>query len=468
MKIRLITTALLLPLLSGCVAFDMNQSLALTNSEAGAFTRGNLQLQTTARQREQALIRANDLLSTELEQEGAVELALLNSPAVQAMLAAYWADSSSTALEGSIPNPVFNFARLESDSELELERLLSIGLLDLIRLPMLLDRADRQLQAKQIELTGQVVDLVTSVRQAWVNAVSSQQLSDYGDQVLSSAEASATLAAGMESIGNFNALTRARQQSFYADAATNLALARHNAVASREALVRILGLSESQSMQLKLPKRLPDLPDTPVSTNQILSIAPGTRLDIRLAQAQLQSVTSQQGIQLLGEITDVELAGIRNTVSADGENETISGYELGFELPIFSNISQVRNKLNARSLAAANNLESIARSAVSHIRESYSAYRTSFDIAKHYRDEVVPLQELVSEENVLNYNGMIIGVFELLADSRTQIETVQSSIEAATQFWLSDAALRASMTGQATTISVAMAGGEGGGGDAEH
>lgn len=94
MKLRLVTTVVLLPLVSGCVTFDMNQSLALTNSEAEDFTRGNLQLQTTARQREQALIRANDLLSTELEQEGAVELALLNSPAVQAMLATYWADSS--------------------------------------------------------------------------------------------------------------------------------------------------------------------------------------------------------------------------------------------------------------------------------------------------------------------------------------------------------------------------------------
>ena len=53
----------------------------------------------------------------------------------------------------------------------------------------------------------------------------------------------------------------------------------------------------------------------------------------------------------------------------------------------------------------------------SEVREVYSAYRTAYDLAKHYRDEVVPLRKRISEENLLRYNGMLIGVFELLADS---------------------------------------------------
>ena len=80
----------------------------------------------------------------------------------------------------------------------------------------------------------------------------------------------------------------------------------------------------------------------------------------------------------------------------------------------------------------------------------------------------MPLQQLISEENVLNYNGMIIGVFELLADSRAQIQTVQSSIEATNQFWQADAALRASLVGRPANAAVAMmsaTGAEGGGAD---
>ena len=439
-----------------------------SNEDAGDFTSGNLKLLLNEEQRTEAQARAAELLNAELDQSAAIELAMVNSPAVQAMLAEHWAQSSAIAVSGSIPNPVFQFSRLSSDSELEIERLLAIGLLDLIRLPMLSKNANLQLQGSQLSLTADTVELVTMVRQAWVNAVATQELSRYAEQVFSSAEASATLAAGMQAIGNFNALSRARQQSFYADAATNLTLVRHNALAAREALIRLLGLNQQQANLLKLPNRLPDLPDSPVSPEDVASVSTDTRLDVNLAIGQVQMATRQQGIKLLSEVTDVEIAGIRNTVWGEDERETITGYELEIELPIFTSIRQVRNQLNASSLAATSNLETITRSAVSHMRESYSAYRSSYDVATHYRDEVVPLQQLVSEENVLNYNGMIIGVFELLADSRAQIETVQSSIEAAAQFWMADAALRATIVGKPTTTMMAMSGGGDSGGGEEH
>lgn len=466
MKIRLWAVAVSAIVLTGCVRFDLDKSLSQTNSEFTEFTTGNLQLRRTQEQREQARSRADSILDEPLDQAAAVELALLNSPAVQTMLANHWDQSSSTALSGSIPNPVFEFGRLSADDELEIERILAIGLLDLLRLPMLSRGAKMQLEANQVALAADTVDLVTRVRQAWINAVASRQLAIYAKQIFSSAEASAVLATNMQAIGNFNAVSRARQQNYYADAATNLTIARHRALASREALVRLLGLDDSQTVKLQLPSRLPNLPDQPIAPPEVTTIALEKRLDVNMAMTGLKLATMQQGLKLVGEITDIEIAAISESVWKDGEGESARGYEIGIELPIFKNIGQVRNRLNARSLAASSTLESVTRSAISHLRESYSAYRSNYDIAKHYRDEVVPLQQLISEENVLNYNGMIIGVFELLADSRTQIQTVQSSIESTSQFWLADAALRASLVGKPASSEVAMAG-AGGGGEAE-
>ena len=88
------------------------------------------------------------------------------------------------------------------------------------------------------------------------------------------------------------------------------------------------------------------------------------------------------------------------------------------------------------------------RSASSRLRESYSAYRTTYDLARHYRDEIVPLRKTMSEENLLRYNGMLIGVFELLADSRDQIASVMAAINAQQQFWLADAGLSAALIGK--------------------
>ena len=66
----------------------------------------------------------------------------------------------------------------------------------------------------------------------------------------------------------------------------------------------------------------------------------------------------------------------------------------------------------------------------------------------HYRDEVVPLRKTISDENLLRYNGMLIGVFELLADTRQQIGSVMAAIDAQQQFWLSESALAATLTGR--------------------
>ena len=101
------------------------------------------------------------------------------------MLANHWQQSSDAALSASIPNPIFEFSRLSSDDELEIERLLSIGLLDLLRLPMLARGATMQLQANQVALAADTVDLVTRVRQAWVSAVASRQLATYAQQIFS-------------------------------------------------------------------------------------------------------------------------------------------------------------------------------------------------------------------------------------------------------------------------------------------
>lgn len=63
----------------------------------------------------------------------------------------------------------------------------------------------------------------------------------------------------MQSVGNFNRLSRAREQAFYADSATRLANAQHLTNATREELIRLLGLDETQGGLLQLPERLPDL-----------------------------------------------------------------------------------------------------------------------------------------------------------------------------------------------------------------
>ena len=392
-----------------------------------------------------------------------MQLALANSPAVQTLLAQSWAVQASANQLGRIANPIFTFERVRSDNELDIGRMLSFGLLDLLTLPRRMEISRGQTAQAKVQLSANVVEQVTQVRQAWVRAVAAQQTLQYAEQINATAQASAELARRMQQVGNFTKLQRARQQAFYADSTAKLASAQHAGTATREELIRQLGLTDAQAAELRLPERLPDLPKEPRLASVVSSSAMQQRLDVQMARSQLDLAGKSQGLSLLNSLVDVELGIIRNTTfenNAQGHKTTARGYELGIRLPIFDWGSAQRDSMNAQSLAAANRYESTVRSASSQLRESYSAYRTAYDVARHYRDEIVPLRKTMAEENLLRYNGMLIGVFELLADTRDQIASVQAAISAYQQFWLADAALAASMTGKPTTMgAMSLAGG---------
>ena len=443
--------------LAGCASVNFDQAVSDANQTTDSFTGGKLELSRSAQQNDARAKLAIDLLAQPLSRENAVQLALVNSPAVQTMLAQSWADMSAANQAARIANPMFTFERMTFKDELELGRLLSFGLLDLLTLPRRFAIAQSQIAQSQVQLSASVVEQVTQVRQAWVRAVAASQVLQYAEQINTTAQASAELAKRMQQVGNFNKLQRARQQVFYADSVAQLAAAQHGALAAREELIRQLGLNDAQAAQLKLPDRLPDLPKAARDASVVSSAATDQRLDVQLARGQLDAAGKSQGLNLLTSLVDVEVGVRRDTVfdNAEGTSAPRRGYELGIRLPIFDWGNARRDSMNAQSLAAANRYEGTVRSATSQLRESYSAYRTAYDVARHYRDEVVPLRKTMADENLLRYNGMLIGVFELLADTRDQISSVVTAINAYQQFWLADAALSASMIGKPTSMMMA-------------
>jgi len=464
---RLTALAAAILALAGCASVDFDQAVRDTNSApnaTNAFTQGKLELSRTEQQNQARAQLTEALLAKPLSREDAVQLALANSPAVQTLLAQSWADMARANQTGRIANPVFTFERIRFADELELGRLLSFGLLDLLTLPRRQEISRGQMAQARVQLSANVVEQVTQVRQAWVRAVTAQQALGYANQVSRSAQAGAELARRMQQVGNITKLQRARQQSFYADSTAQLASSQHARTAAMEDLIRQLGLTDAQAGQLKLPERLPDLPKEPQQAAAVSTLATQQRLDVQIARSQLEMAGQSQGLNLVTSLVDVELGVRRDTVfnNAAATSTPRKGYELGIRLPIFDWGTAKREAMNAQSLAAANRYESAVRGASSQLRESYSAYRTAYDVARHYRDEIVPLRKAMADENILLYNGMLIGVLELLADNRDQIASVTAAINAYQQFWLADAALAASLTGKPTAATMAApAAGEG-------
>jgi outer membrane protein TolC len=437
-------------LLAGCAgtAIDENFDSARTLSEQhiGAQPRWL----TTDEARRDARLQVDALLARPLSGDDAVRIALAYSPALQTLLFQQAEASARATQSARLPNPVFTFERLvrraEGETELDIGRMISVSVFDLLAWPARQRMADLQQQQARLQLSGDVVQAATRARQAWVRAVAAGQSLRYAEQVNSAAVAGAELARRMQAAGNFSRLQRAREQAYSAQAVAQLARARQAAQGTREELVRTLGLDDAQAAALRLPERLPDLPASARDEASVARVALDQRLDLRLARAELDLLGRQHGLARVSSVVGgLHAAGVRNSETGEAPQK---GYELEVELPIFDAGDAARAGSQARYMAALNRMTQLAVEASSQVRESYAGYRTAYDLARHYRDEIVPLQKAIAEENLLRYNGMLIGVFELLADTREQVGTVMQAIEAQRDFWLADAALRSALIGR--------------------
>lgn len=450
LRAKPLTIALSALLLAGCATFSNDGGLdavaAMTQERTGQpvarekSPQDTVSMQTTIHQ----------LLAQPLSAETAVQIALLNNKGLQASLADLGIAEADVVQAGRLRNPGFSFSRLRGGGDVEIDRSIMFDLVGLLTLPMRSNIESSRFEQAKLQAASQAVRLAANTRKAYFQAVAAQQTVQYTEQVKSAAEAGAELARRLVKVGNWSRLEQAREQVFYADASTQLAIASHNAIASREQLTRFLGLWGADST-FKLPDRLPDLPKAPNDVVNAEALAMTQRLDVQMAKRDAEATANALGLSKATGFLNVFDAGYVNK-SASGKPRE-NGYEIALELPLFDWGGARTARAEATYMQSVHRTADTAIRARSEVREAYSAYRTTFDIARHYRDEVVPLRKKISDEVLLRYNGMLTGVFELLSDARDQVRSVNSAIEAQRDFWLAETDLQQAINGSGGTTT---------------
>jgi outer membrane protein TolC len=384
-------------------------------------------------------------LEQPLSADDAVQIALLNNRGLQA---SYWSLGIAEAdlvQAGRLQNPVLDFKRSHGGGEVGIERTLTFNLLGLITAPMAGHIEGRRFEQTKLLVSNEALKVAADTRRAWVEAVAASQIADYAKQVESSAQASAELAERMRKAGNWSSMDMAREQAYHAQTVADEVHARKAAVSAREKLTRLMGL---QGAQFTLPDHLPDLPEVPRELADVEQTAINERLDIRAARLDTEHTASTLGLSKTTRFINVlDLGAVRD--SAGGTRTR--GYELTLEIPLFDWGSTRVARAEATYMQSVNLLAQAAVNARSEARESYADYRASYDLARHYRDQVLPLRKQISDQTLLRYNGMLMSVFELLADAREQATAVSGYIAALKDYWSAQANLEAALGGRLPT-----------------
>lgn len=393
-----------------------------------------------------------------LDADTAVRIALLNSPALEASLAALSISDAERVQAAQLPNPHFTLGRLREGQALEIERMLTFNVLSLVTLPWRAQYANQALDLARLRAAQEVIRVAADTRKAWIHAVAARQTANYLRDARDAAEAGAELARRMARVGNWSRLQQAREQATLADIAAQLARAEQAAVAERETLTRLMGLW-GQDAGYRLPERLPDLPREVADRGDVEATALRERIDVRAARDESRHVASSLGFtRATGVIDALSLGVVHNSHfdDAGGERSTTRGFELELPIPIFDWGQARSRRAEATYLQSVARVRDVGVRARSEARQAWHGWRTAHDVARHYRDEIVPLRKFIADETLLRYNGMLASVWDLLAETRNHIGAVNNAIAAQRDFWIADTDLQTALTGTSPGALSAM------------
>jgi len=432
-----------LALLAGCVSFSDDGGFGSVEKVAQERGVDGAKWVRAADEADSVVARVRELLAAPLSADDAVRIALLNNPGLQARYAELGIAEADLVQASRWRGPTLSYARLARGDEIERERGVFFDVLGLISIPLSTKAQGRRFEAAKQRAAEDTLRLALDTRKAWYGAVAAQQTAQYLQDVKEAAEAGADLARRMAEVGNWPRLTQAREQAFYADAAAQLARARQAQVASREKLTRLMGLWGEQTVYI-LPERLPEPPSAVRESVELEAQALRQRLDVLAARRDAASLAASLQLTKVTRYVDlIEIGALRNTETGQEDQR---GWELELRIPIFDFGGARAARAEHQYMQAVNRAADTAVRARSEVREAYGAYRTAFDLTRHYRDEIVPLRRRISEEMLLRYNGMLSSVFELLADSREAVASVNAYLEAQRDFWQAEADLQMALT----------------------
>lgn len=456
--------------LGGCANFSADGGMSFIKSEAGGELNKDVVKIRTEADAAATRARVDALLKASMTDESAVQIALLNNRTLQAAFSELGI-SEAQMVEASLPpSPTLSLARLVATGELEIERQILQNVLGLLTLPRRKEIAEARFQQAKVRAVEATLKAAAEARRAYFRAVAANRAVVFLEEARTAAEALSDLAKKLGETGALTKLEQAREHAFTADVNGQLGMARLKQRVEREKLIRALGLWGNQTA-FKLPNDLRALPKSPRTYKDIETDAVRRRVDLEIARQDLEILAKQHSLTRATRYVDVlEVRGISktewkpiektnysldpgpppslsSTTEVERERTRWRGLELEFKIPIYD-FGESRTRLAEETyMAAVHRLIAKAVDVRSEAREAYTSYRGAYDIAMHYQKEILPLRQIINDEMLLNYNGMLKDLFSLLTDSKARIMANVQAIEARRDFWLAQVDLHVALVG---------------------
>lgn len=307
--------------------------------------------------------------------------------------------------------------------------------------------AESQLEATKARVGDAVLRVATNVANAFYALEAAQQVAAMRRTILDTGDVALDLARRQRAAGNINELDLANQEALYEQVRTDLVRSEADVITAHEMLARLMGLWGQDALFRVAPK-LPELPAAEAPTEHLESLAIGRRLDLASAREEAQAVSHAlamaENFRLLGATS---VGGVFER-SPEGYSAVSPG--VGVELPLFDQKQAVVARLRAQTRAALAREASLAVNIRSEVRDARARLIATRAVVERYSGVVVPLRRRVVGLSQEQYNGMLLGAYQLLQAKQGEVTAYRELIEALRDYWMARVELERATGGPLT------------------
>jgi cobalt-zinc-cadmium efflux system outer membrane protein len=396
-----------------------------------------------------------ELLAQPLTAEAAAQIALLNYRHLQATFEEIGIAQADLVQAGLLKNPVFDLGirfPTRSPSKTYLDMSIASDFIELFLIPARKKLAGAALRQAELRVTDQVLATVAQTKTDFYRYQAAVQMLELRKQVADAADASSETARRLQEAGNISELDVLAEQTQDVRTKVELNEAQAEMAAAREAVNKDFGLVTGAD-SWKPASRLGDPPSTEIAGGALEEFALRNRQDVAAARQELELQTSTlvyaRGTRFLPTLT----AGVEAERETDGQWRI--GPTFAVPVPLFDQGQGAVARQEAILRLSRARYEGLCADVRSEVRSASAKLKISREKAALYHDKVLPLQQKLVEQTQLHFNGMFVGVFQLLQARRDEISAGGEYIAAVRDYWTARAELERATGGGSLPLAQA-------------
>lgn len=441
-----IAAATMLLGLSGCATVEPSEGFEDVQALVSERTDYHIQWEQAGEDDAAVDEAVQQMLGDGLRVEEAVQIALLNNPALRAIYEELPIAQADLVGAGLLGNPVFDAEALFGKDELSIGLSVVQPFMDVFLIPLRTRMAESAFEATKLRVAGAVIDLAAQAQRTFYRLQAGAQRVELRQTVLLGLKSAYEFSQRLRAAGNITERDLMLSRAQYEQAKVDLAEAHAEVVVLRTELNKAMGLWGNAAEQWEVDARLAELPDEEVAPGSAQARAIASSLGLGMLRQEILAGAARLG--LARPTSFIPGADIGARFEDKPGEAWVIGPTLSVALPIFNWGQATVPQAQARLRQAQQRYTALAVEVRASVRAATVRVADSRARVTYYREVVLPLRTRAVALTQLQYNAMQIGIFELLEVHREQIQAGVNYIEALEAYWLAHSALEQILNGQ--------------------